>query len=205
MLRRFLLLPTLLLLAPAVAGAEAQVGKVAPWFDLAVLSGGRVSRHSLAGKVAVLVVGRTQPSAPPCKAWTMTLLRRPVPAAVYQVIVADKPWYAPRSAVLNKVRSFVGPEHNDRILLEWYRAFAEAFGIPRDDDPRIFVLDQQSRIRLLVRGALTSQRLEKVNRTVQSLSRQAAAGVSAPCRTSLACRTDRATLPPGSTASRRWP
>jgi hypothetical protein len=204
MLRRFHLLSALLLLVPAVASAEAQVGKLAPWFDLPVLSGGRVSRRSLAGKVAVLVVGRTRPSAPPCKEWTTTLIRRPVAAAVYQVIVADKPWYAPRSAVLNKVRSFVGPQHNDRILLEWYRAFAEAFGIPRDDEPRVYVLDQQSRIRLLVRGTLTSERLEKVNRTVQSLSRQAAAGVSGPCRTSPACPTGRATLRPAAIASRRW-
>jgi len=162
------LLCTLLCLGPSSARGEPRIGQVAPWFDLETLAGGRVSRRALAGQAVVLVVGRTQKAAPPCKEWVLTLGRR-VGAPVYQVIVIDKPWYLPRGAVLSKIKGFTGGTQSHRVLLEWYAVFAEAYGIPRDDDPRVVVIDGAGVIRQVLRGALTPGRLAEAVQGVQTL------------------------------------
>jgi hypothetical protein len=139
------------------------------------MQGPRVSRASLAGKIAILVIGRTRPAAPRCKEWMLTLLPR-FRVAIYQVIVIDKPWYAPRSAVLSELRSFTGPGHEGRVLLEWYTVFADSFGIARDDDPRLVVMDRRGIVRLLLRGSLTAQRLALLRKTLVGLLRAEAPG-----------------------------
>ncbi len=127
-----------------------------------------MSRASLAGQVAILVIGRTRPAAPRCKEWILTLLAR-FRVAIYQVIVIDKPWYAPRSAVLSELRRFTGAGHDRRVLLEWYTVFADSFGIARDDDPRLVVMDRHGIVRLLLRGSLTAQRFALLRQTVAGL------------------------------------
>lgn len=153
------------------AGAEVGVGQPAPWFDLEAMAGGRVSRRTITGKTAVLIVGRTQAAAPPCKEWFNALKSRA--PAVYQVIVIDKPWYLPRGAVLSKIKGFVGDTDHDRVLLEWYKVFANAYGIPRDDDPRVLVLDRSGVVRLALRGKLEPSRLAQAAKAIALLERGA--------------------------------
>ena len=101
-------------------------------------------------------------------------MRRSASADVYQVIVVDKPWYAPRGAVLSEIRKFVGAGHDDRVLLEWYTAFADSYSIPVDDEPRLLVLDRHGTVRLVLRGVLTTERLSLLEGTVVTLLRYSA-------------------------------
>lgn len=167
-LRSGTLLVCLALAWPAPAVARATVGRRAPWFRLETLEGKTLSSRELLGRPAVLVVGRTQKAAPPCKKWALTLIKRygdKVP--VYQVIVVEKPWYMPRSLVLRKVRGFAPRAHHDRVLLEWYTVFAEAYGVAKHDDPVVLVQDRKGVIRWRRRGPMTRGALSRLTAAVE--------------------------------------
>jgi len=140
------------------------VGQPAPWFNLEDLQGRSFASARLRGKPAVLVIGRTQKAAPPCKAWVLELLRRHGRALpVYQVIVVDKSWFIPRGLVLGKVKGFTPGDLRDRVLLEWYTVFADTWGVPLHDDPTVMVLDAGGVMRFRRRGAMTARALEQLN------------------------------------------
>jgi hypothetical protein len=166
MLRRTLLWTIVLLFAAvgalrdAEAGAGAKVGHRAPWFSLKTLGGESFSRRKLDGRPALLVVGRTQKAAPPCKRWMLKLLSRLRPAVpTYQVIVVDKAWYIPRGAVISKIEGFTPERWRHRVLVEWYTVFADTWGVARHDDPVVFLLDRRGVVRWRRRGPLTKSGL----------------------------------------------
>jgi hypothetical protein len=146
------------------------VGERAPYFSLPSLAGPWVTRNSLRGKVSVLVIGRTLKAAPPCKRWGIELSRT-TKAAVYQVVVADKPWYAPRSAVLKKVRGFSPRQYDANVLVEYYTVFADAYGIPRVDDPYVLVLDRRMVIRERLRAQPTKAHVARIKAIIAKLIR----------------------------------
>ena len=164
-------LALVLLPAPAHARGKAQVGKPAPWFKLKNLPGTATWTHKiLRGKPTVLVVGRSQKAAPPCKAWMLALvLKDNVAARVLQVAVLDKQWYHPRGAVLNKVKGFVPARHHDKVLLEWYTVFADVWGIPQSDDPYIYLLDREGVIRFTYRGSHGKKSMKKLKAALAGL------------------------------------
>lgn len=166
----------LLMCAPAIAEAkkgQAKVGKTAPWFSLRNLTDTRtVSNKSLRGKPTLLVVGRTTPSAPQCKKWMLSLLKRHgKEARVLQVIVVKKPWFMPRSLVLKKVRGFVPRAHHGKTLLEWYTVFSDVWGIPKVDDPFIYLLDARGMIRHHHRGKATRKAVAAVGAALEKLGK----------------------------------
>jgi hypothetical protein len=155
---------------PGLAAGRAAVGRQAPWFRLERLKGKTVTSRQLLGRPAVLVVGRTQKAAPPCKEWALALIKRygkKVP--VFQVIVVAKPWYMPRSLVLRKVKGFSPREHHDRVLLEWYQVFAKAYGVAKHDLPVVLVQDRKGVIRLRYKGRMTTEALSRVTELVAGL------------------------------------
>ena len=155
--------------AATLAAPPATVGQVAPWFALQTITGRRVTRDSLRGRVAVLVVGRTYASAPPCKKWVIALSRE-TRAAVYQVIVADKPWYIPRGAVMSKIKGFTPPAYHDQVLIEWRAVFADRYRIPEAAEPHVLVIDRRSNIRARLRSEPTGKRLAQIEALVRRLS-----------------------------------
>ena len=152
---------------PVAAGGQAVVGRRAPWFRLESLEGKTFTSRNLLGRPVVLVVGRTQKAAPPCKKWMLALIKRygkQVP--VYQVIVVDKPWYMPRSLVLRKIRSFSPRKHHDRVLVEWYTVFAGAYGVARHDLPVVLVQDRKGVVRWRHKGRMTRAALSRLSAVV---------------------------------------
>jgi len=150
-------------------GGKASLGKPAPWFKLINLPGTHTWTHKmLRGKPTVLVVGRTQKAAPPCKAWMLALVEKDkVPARVLQVIVLDKQWYHPRGVVLNKVKTFVPARHHDKVLLEWYTVFADVWGIPYSDDPTVYLLDSEGVVRFTHRGNHSRKVMKKLKAALE--------------------------------------
>jgi hypothetical protein len=160
------------------AHARGQVGEKAPWFQLERLTGGSVSSAALRGKPAVLVIGRTQEAAPPCKEWAIAAINRHgARASVHQVIVVEKPWFIPKTLVYGKVKGFVPDHLHGRVLLEWFTVFADAYGIPKNDEPTVLVLDRDSTIRWRHAGKLTPAALARLG------SELAAAASGAATRT----------------------
>jgi hypothetical protein len=161
---------TLAMLAwSAPADARGRAGERAPWFKLENIHGHSFSRAQLRGRPAVLVVGRTQKAAPPCKKWVLDIIaRQGKELPVYQVIVVDKDWFIPRSLVLSKVKGFAPRHLHHRVLLEWYTVFADAYGIPRHDDPVVLVVGADGTIKWRYRGKPTRaahRQLESVLQT----------------------------------------
>lgn len=163
--------------------ARGQVGEHAPWFELERLTGGKVAAARLHGRPAVLVVGRTQRAASPCKEWAFAIIERYASRLpVFQVIVVDKSWFIPKSLVYAKVKSFVPATLHDRVLLEWHTAFAEAYGIDKQDEPVLLVLDSDAVIRWRYQGAMNHAALARLGRAVGALAapaRTPAAALSA--------------------------
>ena len=124
------------------------------------MTGQTYGRGSMRGRRFVLVVGRTRRSAPPCKKWVIALAK--ANATVFQVIVADKPWYLPRGLVLREIRKFTPAAYYANVLVEWYRGFAKSWQIPKDNAPHVIVIDERSRVLARLRGKLTDARLKKV-------------------------------------------
>jgi len=154
-------------------GAGALSGRRAPWFRLKSITGKTVTNKTIRGRPAIIVVGRSFKSAPPCKKWILELAKLyGAKAAVHQVIVADKPWYIPRSAVLKKIRNFTPPAHRHRVLVEWYKVFAKVWNVPQHDHPTIFVIDAKGVVRLRMRGKMTTASLRRVHRAVHSRAKQ---------------------------------
>ena len=156
--------------------ARGQVGEAAPSFELERLTGGRVQSAWLRGKPTVLVVGRTQRAAPPCKEWALALIERYAATSVFQVIVVEKAWFIPKSLVRAKVRGFVPAALHDRVLLEWNTAFADAYAVDKQDAPVVFVLDGDARIRWRYQGPMTQSALGQLARTLGSLPVVASGG-----------------------------
>lgn len=170
MIRRAALAAVALALAsPPVAAAP--LGKPAPGFQLEDLYGRKVASSSLR-RPTVLVVGGTQKAAPPCKEWAVALLKRHGSSlSLYQVIVVDKAWYIPRGAVIGKVKDFVPPALHHRVLLEWYRVFANLYGIPKHDDPVILVIGPDGVLRLQHRAHPSEAGFRLVGDLLRSLAR----------------------------------
>lgn len=162
------------------AHARGQVGERAPAFQLERLTGGSVSSGALRGKPAVLVIGRTQEAAPPCKEWAIAAIKRHGGrASVHQVIVVEKPWFIPRTLVYGKVKGFV-PEHlHGRVLLEWYTVFAEAYAIPKNDEPTVLVLDRDGTIRWRHAGKMTGAALARLGSELDAVSAPGATALRA--------------------------
>jgi len=167
-----LLLPFYLLLTPFAAFAGSDLlDKPAPAFDLPRLTEGRVTSAELRGKPVVLVIGTTQEAAPLCREWMVTLEERfrGSDKKVFQVAVLDNPWYLPKFAVKKKLRTFV-PEHGyPLVLIEWKTAFGEAYGIERDDIPRVVVIDRKGIVRAWYVGAMNPSTLGDVLSDVAAL------------------------------------
>lgn len=161
--------------SPSSAHARGQVGQKAPWFQLERLTGGSLSSAALKGKPAVLVIGRTQEAAPPCKEWALAAIKgHGARASVHQVIVVEKPWFIPKALVYGKVKGFV-PEHlHGRVLLEWFTVFADAYGIPKNDEPTVLVLDRAGTIRWRHAGKLTGAALARLGSELAAASAPAA-------------------------------
>jgi len=140
----------------------------APWFQLKTIRGRVVTPHTLRGRPAVLVVGLSYRSAPPCKKWVIKLSRR-TRAQVYQVIVADKPWYIPRFVVMRRIRDFTPAPFHDRVMIEWQRAFADRYRVAESDQPTLFVLDAGGRVLLRLSGNPTEANLQRVQRRVNGM------------------------------------
>ena len=166
-----LLLCVLYLLLPALTHAGGHPNKPAPYFRLKSFTGKSVDTHQLRGRPAVLVVGRSRKSAPPCKVWMLKIYKQYLAPAVaaprgkpraprptiqlYQVIVLDTPWYLPRVLVRSKVKDFIPRGHLHRVLLEWKLAFARIWSIAKHDLPTVFVLDAKGIVRWRHKGKLT--------------------------------------------------
>jgi peroxiredoxin len=149
--------------------AKGRRGERAPWFKLEDIKGNSFSRARLRGRPAVLVVGRTQEAAPPCKKWVLEIIKRQGKRLpVYQVIVVDKDWFIPRSLVISKVKDFTPRNLRHRVLLEWYTVFADAYGVSKHDDPVVFVLGPDGTIRWRHRGRLTRAALAELDRALQT-------------------------------------
>lgn len=161
-----------ILSAPTVEAKGAKVGGPAPSFRLPALQGSSVTLDKLRGHPIVLIVGRSQKSAPPCKKWMVPLVKRFAPGKsrveVYQVVVIDKSWYVPRSLVLGKLRGFVGAGYRDRFLIEWYTVFSDSYAIPRHDDPTVLLIDDRGVLRWRKRRRYNKARwqdlLERIRR-----------------------------------------
>ena len=97
-------------------------------------------------------------------------------ARINQVIVVDKPWFIPRSLVYRKVRGFVPRHLHDRVLLEWYKVFADAYAIPENDEPTVLVIDTRSTIRWRHAGKLTAASLARLSAEVAAASRRETPG-----------------------------
>ena len=152
------------------AEARARVGQPAPWFKLEDLKGRGFASARLRGKPVVLVVGRTQKAAPPCKRWMLELLRRHGRALpVYQVIVVDKSWFIPRSLVISKVEGFTPRSQRHRVLLEWYTVFADTWGVPLHDDPTVMVLSADGVLRFWHRGQMNTRALKRLDRVLSRI------------------------------------
>lgn len=179
-----------MLSAPTVEAKGAKVGAPAPTFRLPALKGSRVALEGLRRRPIVLIVGRSQKSAPACKKWMVPLVKRFAPGKsrvqVYQVVVIDKSWYVPRSLVLGKLRGFVGAGYRDRFLIEWYTVFADSYGIPRHDDPTVLLIDDRGvlrwRKRLRYSEARWQDLLERIRRlaTRRPATSRGATGASRP-------------------------
>ncbi len=142
----------------STAHPHTLVGKKAPWFRLKSLTGKEIDSKQILGKTTILVVGRTQKSAPACKKWMYEILKHHgAEVNVLQIIVTDNPWYIPRSLVIKKIEGFVSPKQRHRVLIEWYTVFADAYRIPKQDDPTIILIDNQGVVRWNYRGALSSK------------------------------------------------
>lgn len=158
------------LLFATTAEARASVGERAPWFRLEGLTGKRVTRAQLRGRPLVLVVGRTQRAAPPCKRWMLGIIGRHGPRLqAFQVIVVDKSWYIPRSLVLGKIRGFIPARLRHRVLLEWYTVFADHYGVPKHDDPVVFVINAGGEVRWRHRGAPSAAAFGRLGRVLDAL------------------------------------
>jgi hypothetical protein len=140
----------------------------APWFRLKTITGQVVTPRTLRGRPAVLVVGLTYASAPPCKKWVIELTRH-TRAQVYQVIVADKPWYIPRFVVMRRIKSFTPPRYHHRVMVEWQRTFADRYQVPESDEPTLFVVDGRGRVQLRLSGRPDKAKLARVQRLVARL------------------------------------
>jgi len=161
------------LLAPFVAAdasAGARTGEAVPWFRLTSMTGKQaVSKKTIRGKKVVLVIGRTQKSAPRCKRWILALVKDLPGVKVYQVIVIDKAWFIPRSLVMGKLRKFTPKHFRNDVLLEWYLAFAKQFSIEKDDYPTIIGIDRGGTVRLRHKGELNNARLKQVKALMSQL------------------------------------
>ena len=146
----------------------------APWFRLNTLDGGAITSTQLRGKVTVFVIGRTRPSAPPCREWSHALFKQfeRTRVEVFQVVVADKPWYLPRRAVISQIRKFAPAGTHHRVLLEWYTFFADQFDVVRDDLPTIIVIDKQGVIRYRTKGHLKPPALAQVESVIRAQERR---------------------------------
>jgi len=164
-------LPLVFALLAALPASAAPLGKPAPGFLLEDLYGRKFSSTWLKGRLTVLVVGGTQKAAPPCKEWALALLKRHgEKLALYQVIVVDKAWYIPRGAVIGKVKDFVPAALHHRVLLEWYRVFADLYGIPKHDDPVIVVIGRDGILRMQHRAHPSEAALKRVSDLLRSLA-----------------------------------
>lgn len=178
MIRAVSLILALTLAAAPVRVDAAPIGKAAPGFQLEDLHGRKVTSGSLR-RPTVLVVGGTQKAAPPCKEWALALLKRHgEKLSLYQVIVVDKAWYIPRGAVVSKVKDFVPPALHGRVLLEWYRVFANLYGIPKHDDPVILVIGPDGVLRLQHRAHPSEAGFKLVGELLRSLARARSPHVS---------------------------
>jgi hypothetical protein len=155
---------------PAATGA-APINKPAPSFLLEDLSGRKFASIRLRGSPAVLVVGGTRKAAPPCKQWVLEIIKRHgLKLPVYQVIVVDKAWYIPKKAVIGSVKDFTPSSLHHRVLLEWYRVFADLYDIPRHDDPVLLVMGPDGVLRLQQRGQMTEAGLQQLAAVLRSTS-----------------------------------
>lgn len=151
------------LLISAGAHGRAVVGKPAPWFKLQSLNGRTFTRQQIKGRPALLVVGRTQRAAPPCKKWVLRVIkRRGASLPVYQVIVVDKAWYIPRGAVIKRIKGFSPRRWHHRVLVEWYTVFADTWGVSKHDEPVLFLLDRRGVVRFRHRGPVTTRALSRL-------------------------------------------
>lgn len=158
-----------LVVAPLCAIAEAEKtvrvsprGKKTPDFELTSITGWTISPKALSGKTALLVVGQTEKSAPRCKTWILSLFKElsHTNPELFQVIIADKPWFYPKSAVIDRVKNFTPDWFHSRVLMEWGRKFAEVFDIPKDDDPRLILVDPEGIVRWTYRGEISPAALQ---------------------------------------------
>jgi len=98
----------------------------------------------------------------------LALLSQIRPAvATYQVIVVDKAWYIPRSAVISKIKDFTPHRWQHRVLIEWYTVFADVWGVARHDDPVVFLLDGRGVLRWRRRGGLTKPALASLESALE--------------------------------------
>ncbi len=163
-----------LLICSSVAAdsGKAKLGRPASWFKLKNLTDTATFTHrSIRGRPTILVVGRTKRAAPPCKKWMLALIKRyrKEGPKVLQVIVIKKPWYLPRALILKQVRGFIPARHHDKVLLEWFTVFSDVWGIPKVDDPFIYLLDKKGVIRFMHRGAADKAALQQLGDAIKGL------------------------------------
>lgn len=154
-------LMALALLWPGAAAARVKLGQPLPGFQLRAITGQLVSQATLKGRPAVLVVGRTQKAAPPCKRWMVRLLKQygNKGVQIYQVIVVDKAWYLPRGLVMKRIIKFVGINNVRQVLVEWNTRFADVYGIALHDLPTVIAADPKGVVRWVHKGRLSKQAL----------------------------------------------
>lgn len=144
--------------APAVG-----VGQKAPPFSLETLPGKKVQLAKLRGQKVVLVVGRTQKSAPPCREWMKALIARyPHHKGLLQVVVVDKSWFIPKWLVRKKIKKFVGKQRHDQVLIEWKLGFAKRYGVAKNDIPTVILIDKDGVIRWRFHGRFSKASLAKL-------------------------------------------
>ncbi len=168
---------SLLMLSSSVALAgKAEVGMRAPWFKLKSVTGKVITNKNLRGHPAVLVVGTSRKAAPLCKKWIYKALAaygRKI--HVYQVIVADSPWFIPNHVVIKKIKKMIDKKQLHRVLVEWFTVFADTYGVKRSDLPTVFVMDAKGKIKWRHEGVLTPQAFAKlrsmINVDIQTASR----------------------------------
>ena len=152
----------------ATWAAKAQVGDKAPWFKLKSVTGKVVTNKSMRGFPALLVVGTTRKAAPLCKDWVYKALEvygRKI--YVYQVIVADNPWFIPDHVVISKIKKMIDKKHLHRVLIEWYTVFADSYGVARSDLPTVFALNSEGIILWRHRGVLTDGALDTLRSKIR--------------------------------------
>jgi hypothetical protein len=168
------ILASLAFISVEARGAKVPLGTTAPAFRLEALDGKRIDLATLSGKSAVLVVARSRAAAKRCKKWVLSVDRRlGRKVSVYQVIVAQKPWYLPNFVVRSKIESLIPRQYHRHVLIEWREHFAKQFGIPKDRTPTVLMIGPKGKLRWQYRGSLSERAWDELE---AALPRQSIAG-----------------------------